>query len=87
MIFEKRLAKIGRGNNVNLYPKSDTFLEVFILINSIVKKDLDISNESYKLQSSLQNFLGREIIKLDNDLFVIRSANNIYLEMINEENN
>ncbi len=87
MIFEKRIAKIGKGNNLNLYAKNNKEIEVFLNTNGIVKKVLNVVNEKYGLVSSDEYFAGREVVKLDTNTFLIRTQNNLFLEQVYEKSN
>ena len=84
MIFEKRLAKIGKGFNVNLYQKEDENLIIFLYNKSMQEKCLKINNERYELLSSDSILVGQEIIKLTDELLLSRTQNNIRLVNLNE---
>ena len=84
MVFEKRLAKIGKGFNVNLYLNDDKNINIILYNNSLQKKCLNIENEKYKLESVDSNFYGHECIKLFDDFYLLRIDSNLELVTINE---
>ena len=79
MVFEKRLAKIGKGFNVNLYAENDDVLDIFLYNNSLQKKYLNVSNERYELTCSNMVISGHEVIKISSNLYLIRVSSQIYL--------
>ena len=79
MVFEKRLAKIGSGINVNLYPKNQTEIEIIIYNNSCKQKTLNYVNERYNLELNNIIYPYDEVIKLSNDLLLVKIKNNIKL--------
>ena len=84
MVFDKRLAKIGKGFNVNIYPKNQTDLSVFLYNNSMQEKWLKINKERYELEMCPCLLGCHEILKLKDNLYVSRIDNNVELVKLNE---
>lgn len=84
MVFENRLAKIGKGSNINLYVKNDKEIEVFLLSNLCIKKILNISNESFGLKVDGENFSYDEILKISDNLYISRTNNEIRILKTND---
>ena len=79
MIFEKRLAKIGKGYNISLYHKNHKNIEIFLYKNTIQNKLLNIENERYNLDTLNFNVYAQKVIKLNESLFVKFQDGNIKL--------
>ena len=79
MTFEKRLAKIGKGTNTNIYAENSNKISVYLYGNKVIKKALEITNEKYKLESFDDLYNGVEVIKLQEELYLCRSDNSIFI--------
>ena len=77
MNFEKRLAKIGKGYNVNLYLKNDENIQIFLHNNSCIEKQLNIAGERYNLETTSNVFPYDEVLKLSDKIMIVKRDNNI----------
>lgn len=84
MVFENRLAKIGKGKNVNLYIKNDDEINIILFINSCVEKTLNVSKETYTLLTKEKSFPYQEVIRLNDKLFIVYQNYNIGIMKIND---
>ncbi|MBQ9790487.1 MAG: hypothetical protein IJW24_02710 [Clostridia bacterium] len=80
MIFEKRIAKIGKGINTNLYAENNNKISIIFYANGLVEKFLDTSNEKYALEFGGGKMRGIECVKLEEGLYLCRSKNNLWIE-------
>lgn len=79
MIFENRLAKIGKGFNVNLYVKNNSEISIFFYNETCFEKTLKITKEKFELVN--ENFTQScdEIVKLSDNLYLYKKNNCIGL--------
>jgi len=77
MEFENRVAKIGKGFNINLYVNNLNEISIFYYNNYCKEKSLNINNERFELKEKDTNFSCEEIIKLDDDLIIYKQNGNI----------
>lgn len=82
MVFENRIAKVGKGKHCNLFVKNNNKLLIFLNANGVLKKELDTSNERYFLIPTNEIFFGEEIILLEDNFALVRTQNNLILENI-----
>ena len=82
MVIEQRVAKIGKGNNVNLYAKKQDESEIYFYNQNMIKKSLNVESENYELTTRKTEEYGVEIIKLEDDLMLLRTNNSISLKWV-----
>ena len=82
MTFEKRVAKIGKGFNVNLQSENDNKIAIYLFANSITKKILNTEHEKYELNVENIVLTGDEVIPLDENIYLVARQNNLRLQVI-----
>lgn len=79
MVFEKRLAKLSSGFNINLYMENDDKLSIFLYNKTPINKLLDVSNEKYKIEDVKPLVHSNKVMKLSNNLYLCKNKESIYL--------
>lgn len=77
MIFEKRIAKIGKSTNINLYlcGNQPTLFNVYISGKGVEQKNLTVNGSDYILSKQIQKYMYGELRQVSNNLAVARVDN------------